>query len=243
MSEYFVFGDKKFVEQVDYSYVPAGYSLAQIGEYHQASSGNPAVIVLNDAPDTIFDKQKQLFVYAINFGVKIAAVASLFGESKALTNTRDDERASYLLGTSLNAQPPRIDKLRTFDRNTHAVRDYNSTIYQVWTMNGNQDPPMKPGKVRPSSVDDINSGRVKATDYLYNPQETLFAFMVCNNFNTKPGNQTAISPFPNGILYDWTPSPLEPYTFFPLISKEPVILSKKELWTRVSNYQNPYRRL
>jgi len=137
-----------------------------------------------------------------------------------------------------------IDKLRTFSRNTHAVRDYNADYYQVWTMDGAGNPIMKPGKLPPSSVIDIDSGKVKSTDYLYNPMETLFAFLICNNFNTKPGNLTTISPFSGGIKYSWTPDPNEIYTFCPLVSKHSSpVLSHKGLWTRVSEYKSPYRRL
>lgn len=230
--------------------LPAGYFLAQIGEHQQAPSGNPAVIPLRDLADTVYNEQWQLFHYAHNFGMLKNNVCNPFGYFAALANKTglgnpNEPKRNYIMEEDLDA--PRdfwIDKLRTFSLNTHAVRDYSENYYQVWTMNGAINPIMKPGKPPPSSVADIDSGKVKSTDYVFNPKETLYAFLICNNFNTKLGNLTTISPFAGGIKYDWTPDPNEIYTFAPLVSKhkEPV-LSLKSLWTKVLVYPSPYRRL
>src|SRR3990172_624189 len=82
MNEYFLIDDKKFIpEQISFN-LPPGYFLAQIGEHQQASSGNPAVIVLYDAPDTIFDQQWQYFVYAANKAMQLNSIIALMGDSK-----------------------------------------------------------------------------------------------------------------------------------------------------------------
>jgi hypothetical protein len=230
--------------------LPQGYFLAQIGEFQQAPSGNPAVITLRDLADTVYNEQWQLFHYAHNFGMSKNNACHPFSYKTALANRTgfgnpDNPKRNYITGENLNSSNDMyIDKLRTFALNTHAVKNYDEDHYQVWTMDGSVSPIMKPGKRLPSSVADIDSGKVKSTDYLYNPKETLFAFLICNNFNTKPGNLTSISPFDNGLKYDWTPDPNEIYTFVPLVSKrkEPV-LSEKRLWKQVSSYQSPYRRI
>jgi hypothetical protein len=177
-------------------------------------------------------------------------VCNPFGHMAALANKTGlgnpkDPKRNWIMEEDLDSEKDfHIDKLRTFALNTHAVREYDSKYYQVWTMDGSINPLMKPGKTPPSSVKDIDSGKVKSTDYVYNTQETLFAFLICSNFKTHPGNQSSISPFDGGLRYSWTPDPNEIYTFVPLVSrrKEPV-LSEKRLWKPVSSYPSPYRRL
>lgn len=231
------------------SLLPAGYFLAQIGEYQTAPSGNPAVIPLRDSPDTIFNEQWQLSMYAHNFGMAKNNVADLMGNQKAFMNGTgvgdpNNPRANFITEEDMNADLPRLKKLITCALNTHAVRDYDDTHYQVWTMDGTKDPLMIAGATKPTSVDDIDSGRVKSSDYVYSPFKSLFAFVVPNNFNTKPGNLTTISPFPNGLQYPWTPEPDEIYQFFPLVSMKPEpVLSEKSLWRRVTTYPPYYRRL
>ncbi len=237
------------------SELPEGYFLAQIGEYQQAKSGNPAVITLRDWADTVYSKQWQLFHYAHNFGMMKNNVMNPFGFEAALANKTGlynpkSPKRNWVQLENLNKEDFWIDKLRTFSLNTHAVRDYDAQNYQVWTMDGSKDPIMKIDpttglrKPFPSSVEDIDSGKVKSTDYVHNPQETLYAFLVCNNFNTKTGGQTTISPFAGGLKYPWSPDPDEPFLFVPLVSRrqEPV-LSLKSMWRKVSYYPSPYRRL
>lgn len=223
--------------------IPDGYFLAQIGEYQTAPSGNPAVIMIHDQADTIYTKEWQLALYCHNFGMLKNNVCNMMDSAAALMNkTGVNLYANHILGENLKERDPWLDKFRLFARGTYAVRDYDSDHYQVWAMDGENPPQMKPRKAAPISVADIESGLVKSEDYLYNPKETLFAFMVPNNFNNKGGGVTTISPFPGGLIYDWTPSPLEPYQFFPVSTRRSPILSPKTLWTKVDTYQNPYRR-
>lgn len=229
--------------------LPAGYKLAQIGEYQQAPSGNPAVIVLRDQPDTIFTEQIQYFLYAHNSRMQKNNVADLMGNWKAFMNgtgvgDEKDPRRNYILGEDLSSKDlPRIPKLITCALNTHAVRDYDNKYYQVWTIDGSKDPETITG-ILPRSIADIDSGKVSSIDYKYNPMMTPYAFIIPNNYNTKPDDQSTISPFPHGVQYSWTVEPKEIYQFLPLISmkKEPV-LSEKKYWREVLTYKPYYRRL
>lgn len=229
--------------------IPLGYSLYQIGEYQVAPSGNPAVILLHDEADTVFDDDWQMYLYIINFGMRKNNVSSLMGSSKALMNNSTGiggsvEREDLISGQNLGAAHPYLDKLRTFSRNTHACKDLGNGTLQLLLMDGRFPPPMKPGRPRPGSIEEIDNGRVTVDDYLYTPKSHPHLFLVCNNFNIKPGGVTTISPFPNGLLYDWTTARNEIYTFFPFVTHHTVpVISDKSLWTKVSSIGNPYRRI
>lgn len=251
MKQTVYFEDGSFVDLYSRNLnLPDGYFLAQIGEYQQAPSGNPAVITLRDWADTVFNDQWQLYFYAVNFGMLKNNVSRCMGNTTELMNSTGvsdpgEPRRNAILEEDMNSLHfPYLDKLRTDALNCHAVRDYDDKYYQVWTMDGSHDPIMADGAVRPKTVTDVDKGLVRASSYFYRPETSLFAFIIPNNFNTKPGNLTTISPFPGGLKYSWTPDPNEVYTFFPLVSrrKEPV-LSEKRLWKKVSTYQSPYRRL
>lgn len=250
MSEYFLIGSRRFVPvQQEYS-LPPGYVLAQYGEDEQvlggiracASGGCPAVMVLNDAPDTIFTKQWQYFVYAINPGMSLAAVVALMGDAKALFNNTGfgsgTEFNNYLTGNINRGRDPRLDKLRTFARATHAVMDYDDTRYKVLTFDGNKPPPLVDGATYPNTL-----AEVRLDIYKYTPQRAPWMFMACNNIKNKPGGLTSISPFANGAYYPWTVTPNEQFSFFPLVSWLPTVLSPKRNWNKVASVQNPYRRV
>jgi hypothetical protein len=231
------------------SSLPEGYSLYQCGEDIQvlggvrgcASIGCPAVMLLQDAPDTIFTDQWMYYLYAINIKMNIAAVQALAGCRKALMNPSGVgdpcSRRNVLGGGDLDQPYPRLDKLRTFSRNTHACREFDADTLQILTMDGNKEPTLKPGRSYPR-----NTGEVNPDDYLYHPKTHPYLFLVCNNIRTKPGNETSVFPFANGALYDWFPYN-EPVSFFPLVSKFGTILSSKRNWNKVSKYENPYRRV
>jgi hypothetical protein len=204
----------------------AGTQLYQYGEDEQvlggvrscAAAGCPAVMVLSDNPDTVFDQQWQFFLYAINPGMSPNAISALMGDAKALMNNTgvgdpNNPRADYIQGEHLGDPEPRLDKLRTFARNIHSGMEVGNDL-QLKTFDGNNPPPLKPGKTYPNSL-----AEVKLDDYLITPQTNLEMFLVCNNIRSKPGDQTSIFPFDNGGRYDWTPEPAEMYSFFPLVSK------------------------
>lgn len=226
--------------------------LYQFGEDQQvfgevrecASPGCPAVMVLNDAPDTVFDQQWQFFLYAINPGMAPNAIANLMGATTALMNNTgigdpNDPRANYITGEDLGAPDPRLDKLRTFARNIHTGVEVGENL-QVRTFDGNNPPPLKPGRSYPNSLAEVNPD-----DYLMTPRTNLEMFLVCNNIRNRPGGQTSIFPFDNGASYDWTPDPTEIYSFFPLVSRF-TILSPLRFWNKLppgSPLPSYYRRV
>lgn len=248
MSEYFLVGTRKFI------LAPGTLPSGQAYFFHNedintdifdwevrscASQGCPAVMLLHDAPNTIFDRQWQYYLVAINPGMGLNKIASLLGDTKALTNTKDRTR-NYILNENLDAPDcPRLDKLRTFSRNTHLARLEPDGGWTLVTMDGNHPPALKPGKTYPERLEDI-----RAEDYLYTPQSHPHLFLVCNNIQTKIGNQTSVFPFDGGVVQSWTGN-TDPYTFFPLVSRFKVYLNLLN-WTQLDVGEvppNPYRRV
>lgn len=209
-----------------------------------AVGGCPAVMVLNDNPDTLFDRQWQFFLYAINPGMSPNAISSLMGGTKALMNNTgvgdpNNPRADYIMGENVREPAPRLDKLRTFARNIHTGVEVGDQL-QVGTFDGNNPPPLKPGKTYPETLAEVN-----LDDYLITPRTNLEMFLVCNNIQTKPGNRTSIFPFDNGGIYDWTPEPAEMYSFFPLVSRF-TVRSPLRNWIKIpqgSPMPSHYRRV
>lgn len=212
------------------SAAPPSIQLYQYGEDQQvlggvrecAAGGCPAVMVLNDNPDTVFDKQWQFFLYAINPGISLNAISALMGDAKALMNNTgigdpNSPRANYLTGDNLDSSDPRLDKLRTFARNIHTGVEMGQDLL-VKTFDGNNPPPLKPGKTYPNTLAEVN-----LDDYLITPQTNMEMFLVCNNIRVKANDQTSIFPFDNGGRYTWTPEPTEMYSFFPLVSRFRII--------------------
>src|SRR5687768_10079293 len=77
-----------------------------------AQQGCPAVMVLQDNPDTIFDQQWQFFLYAINPGMSPNAISTLMDDTTALMNNTgvgdpNNPRANYITSENLNNPPPR----------------------------------------------------------------------------------------------------------------------------------------
>jgi len=230
----------------------AAVQLYQYGEDEQvlggvrscAAGGCPAVMVLNDSPDTTFEKQWQFFLYAINPGMPINAIIALMGHSKALMNNtgigdESNPRANYLSETDLDTPPPRLDKLRTFARNIHTGVEMGQDLL-VKTFDGNNPPPLKPGRTYPETLPEVN-----LDDYLITPQTNIEMFLVCNNIKAKGGDETSIFPFDHGGRYQWTPEPTEMYSFFPLVSRFR-ILSPLQNWNKIplgSPLPSHYRRV
>jgi hypothetical protein len=244
--------------------LPSGYLLYQFGEDLQvlgrvrdeASDGCPAVYILRDSPDTIFNDQWQLYLYAMNKGMTKNAVSQTMGDNKALMNgtgtgSGSEPRRCIITGEDMNSPEfPRLDKFRVYALNTHACKQYDSGKFQVLTMNGNINPPMKVGRVRPTSIAEIDNGRTTIDDYLYTPRTHPYLFMVCNNMRRKTWNDDGtpvqygytVFPYANGLVYGWSSAPSEMFTFFPFVSREPVILSPMRFWNKVDRWVSPYRR-
>ena len=233
------------------SILPPGYSYYQCGEDKQltelwegdfrgcSAGGCPGVVPLRSHPDTIFDEHWQFYVWAINEPMELSHKIALMGTSKAMfNNTGIPPRKNALTGNDGDGLWPRYDKFRTFVRNTHAGYDDGNYFYPL-VMDGNNPPPMKPGKPRPGSVSEI-----VRSDYLYLPEDYRHLFVVCNNVKTKLGDVQSIFPFDNGARYTWTGDE-EMYSFMPFASW----FSPEELktplhwWNKVTSIQSPYRRV
>lgn len=250
MSEYFLVDGRKFI------LAPGTLPSGQAYFFHNedintdifdwevrscASQGCPAVMLLHDAPDTIFDRQWQYYLAAINGGMSLNAIWSLLGHTKALTNDDPSEPLrNYLQGEDLDAaECPRLDKLRTFSRNTHMAKQEPDGRWSLVTMDGNQPPAREPGLGYPARLEDA-----RLEDYLYTPQSHPHLFLVCNNVRVKLGNQTSVFPFDGGVVQSWTGND-DPYTFFPLVSRFKVYLNLLN-WTQLDVGQvppSPFRRV
>jgi hypothetical protein len=68
-------------------------------------------------------------------------------------------------------------------------------VLKVTLFDSRQPPPLKPGKSYPSRVEDAN-----IDDYLYNPREHPWMFLVANIVNRRG----EVVQFPRGGLYSWT---------------------------------------
>lgn len=207
-----------------------------------AAGGCPAVMLVRDQSDTEFTKQWQYFLYAINKGMSLAAIMSLMGRAKALFNNGglsedDDPRQNWLTGKNLTYKPPKMDKLRTFSRNTHAGTDDGRYLTLI-TFDGNRPPPLKPGKVYPQTLAQVNPD-----DYLYGPWNASHLFLKCNNIRNKSGGQTSIFPFDNGIPRSWEPD-REIYTYFPFVSNFKIVVPLTN-WRKLAPGErvSPYRRV
>ena len=90
-----------------------------------------------------------------------------------------------------------------FRKSLSALVTQNVLIVKMF--DGNQDPPLKPGRTYPQTVEDINPD-----DYLYTPETHPWMFFVANIVN----GQGDVVPFPNGAVYPWT-GDNRPRTFLP----------------------------
>lgn len=202
-------------------------------------AGCPAVMLIEDRGNTIISKQWQYFIVGINYGMSRNNIANLLKKTTALTNETDPTAwRNYIMGENLNAkEDPKLDKFRTFSRNTHAA-EFDGNGWRLVTMDGNNPPPLKPGKVYPQRLEDI-----EPDDYLYHPRTHPHLFLVCNNVEVKGAGQTSVFPFAHGLIRYWLDD--EPYTFFPFVSVRPVYLNTYN-WTMLEPSEtppHPYRRV
>lgn len=204
-----------------------------------AVRGCPAVMKIHDEPDTFFDRQWQYYLVAINPGMELNNIWGLLGPTKALTNRDEQDKVrNYILEENLEAKElARLDKLRTFSRNTHLAYRTVGGMYRLATMNGRKPPPLKPGRSYPQSLTEIDPDA-----YLYHPKDPAARplFLVCNSVQVKDG-MTSVYPFAHGALYDWFG--VDPVTFFPLVSTFDEIWLDMENWTEVQSAPYPYRRV
>lgn len=206
-----------------------------------ASGGCPAVVTLPDErtsrPDTEFEAQWQYYVYAINKGMSLNAIIALMGSGKALFNTGKGipPRRNALTGNMGNGIWPRLDKLRTFGLNTHALKNLGNDTLQLLTMDGNNYPLLKAGKSYPRNLSQVNPD-----DYFYMPQTHRWLFLDCTNVKLKLGGKLDYGPFAHGLIRDWI-GDNTPHSFFPLVSKYTNICPARE-WNLVTGeFPSPFR--
>lgn len=200
----------------------------------------PAVWTLNEPNTKVkMTKSWQFYLRAMNYNMPLQHVAALLDFTKAFANgtgfgDSTDPRANWILGENLTAPLPQLDKDRDCSRNLVTGAKLGDRL-TIRTLDGNNPPPLKPGRTHPQTMDQVD-----IDDYLYNPKDHPWLFVVANIVNTRG----EVVPFPNGALYSWT-NDNTPYTFFPLVSNEIIIDTLNNYIELVpgSPLPKPYRRL
>lgn len=214
-----------------------------------AVGGCPAVFTLNEPNlKTKITKHWQFYLRAINYNMTALNVSLLLHFELAFCNgtgfgDNTDPKRDYILGNNLSVLDssglpayPLFDKDRTCSRNILAGREVGDYV-ELELFNGNFPPPMKPGKSLPATL-----AEAKLEDYLYNPKDHPWMFIVANRVTNKPFNQTSVAPFPRGAMYPWTGNNNN-YSFVPHISREKIFYPKKYLIRLNPNLPlpSPYR--
>jgi hypothetical protein len=91
-----------------------------------------------------------------------------------------------------------------------------NNVLIVTVLDGNQPPPLKPGKSYPQTVSQIDPD-----DYLYHPRTHRWLFFAANTVVSASGNTSKVWPFPRGATYPWTGDGWK-YTWFPHVSRETI---------------------
>src|SRR5688572_15461171 len=178
----------------------------------------PAIVNLLAQPVTM-TRDWQYYIRAINRGMTRQHVSAIFEYKKAFANgtgTGDstDPRRDYILSENLDADKDiQMDKVRTCVRSTH-TGVANDTVLRLLTLDGNQPPPMKPGKRHPQTLDEI-----RLEDYLYQPRTHRWLFFAANNI----GGDGQVTAFAHGAIYEWFGD--RQVTWLPLVSRFPVSIS------------------
>src|SRR5688572_14188269 len=178
----------------------------------------PAIVNLL-AQSMFVTRDWQFYIRAINRGMTRQHVSAIFEYKKAFANGTgfgdgSDPRRDYILNENTDAaEDPQFDKVRTCVRNTH-TGVVNDTVLRLLTMDGNQPPPMKPGKRHPQTLDEI-----RLDDYLYQPKTHRWLFFAANNINGDGG----VFPFAHGAVYEWFGD--RQVTWLPLVSRFPVSIA------------------
>lgn len=213
-----------------------------------AYGGCPGVATLIDQADTIFDKDWQYFLVAINIEMRLNNISNAMGTEAALMNktgSGNPDRRDWILQENLDASKDcQLDKLRSFCLNTHAGWDDGTYAY-LKTMDGNNPPPMKINPdtglpyPRPQTISEI-----VPEHYLYLPKTHRHLFLDCTNVKWKPETETLdYGSFGNGTVRDWIGDG-RIHTFFPFSSKYgdvKVPLSKLNKIPLGSPFPSPFR--
>jgi hypothetical protein len=203
-----------------------------------AAEGCPAVMTLLEPPLKVrLDRHWMFFIRAINQAMDVEHVSAIFGPQKAFTNHSPDAVfADYLLGKNLDQADNYFDKDRTCVRSV-MTGQVSGDYLILETLDGNDPPPLKPGRRYPQRVQDI-----QLDDYLYNPRDHRWLFFAANNVKSKPGGSSSISPFDHGGIYDWTGDG-RMYTWLPLVSRHQIYypLSRLRKLSDTEPIPSPYR--
>ena len=92
-------------------------------------------------------------------------------------------------------------------------------MLKVEMMDGNQPPPLKPGRSHPQRVEDIN-----IDDYLFTPQTHRHLFFAANIIR----RNGKIIPFPHGAVNEWA-NDGHFYSWLPHVSRFPVLYPLSKL--------------
>lgn len=208
-----------------------------------ASKGCPAVFPLKAPKNkTWMTKEWQYYLIAINYNMTLENVYLLLDNHLAFANDTgfidlgNPGKKDFFFNRINYPEYPRLDKDRTCSRNLLSGKEVGDML-EVFTMDGNNPPPMKPGRKHPQAIADI-----RLEDYLYNPKDHPWMFVVANTIKTKPGGQTSVAPFPRGAMYDWTKDGYN-YSFLPLVSREKILYPLRYLirLDMTKPFPSPYR--
>jgi hypothetical protein len=230
-------------------------------------------VVFNDRSDTEFTRDWQFAFYGWNKGMDLSALIATLSKSKALFNSGglsddSDPRANYLSGKNLSYRPPKMDKLRGFNLDTHTGTEvYSLTVaiqslftalkrrsftflrrsiakftsanaLRLTTFDGNQPPPLNPGWSQPKTLEEVD---IRA--YAITPATHRWMFLDCKNVRWKaPAGAPKFlgyGPWANGLVRDWLGDG-KMHTFFPLVSKYEII-TPLSWWKRVDSFPSPFR--
>lgn len=235
-----------------------GDDIKFFGKRRDCSSGGcPSVAVLYDQADTVFTKDLQYYLIAINLGenpgepnMKLNNISNTMGTAALLMNKTGagaPDRRDWILEENLTAPKDcQLDKLRSMCLNTHKGWDDGVYAY-LETMDGNSPPQMAINPStglpypRPQSISEIVPHH-----YLMLPSNPIYRplFLDLTNVKWKPDTQSLdYGPFDNGITRSWI-GDKRPHTFFPFISKRGPVkipLSKLNKITLGSSFPSPFR--
>ena len=199
--------------------------------------GCPAVFDLVDGYKIELTRDWQFYIRAINYAMTAHHVSALFGDSKAFCNGSGlggtVPRADWIMNENTNRENPSFDKVRTCARSIlSGTVEGNELIINA--MDGSHPPPLKAGRAYPTRLEDVD-----LDDYLFNPQDHRWMFLVANNI----GEDGGIFPFDNGGRYAWTEEQ-RPYTFLPHVARGMVRypLNNLVMIPAGSPIPSPYRR-
>lgn len=181
--------------------------------YIRSCAPCPAVFWLKDDSHNPITKQWQYYLIAINYAMDLEDVFLLLDNNLAFCNETglrndSDPRQDWFHNKDLTRKPPSFHKVITCSRNVITGVEQGDML-KVKTFDIRFNPPLKPGRTYPRTIDEIN-----LDDYLYIPQRNREMFISANIVN-RAGE---VVQFPRGGLYDWAEEPNTPYSFLPLVS-------------------------